>query len=335
MSRVFGQALNITGFVFVMLLLIDYLNVMTRGLWKGQLASNRWGQYLLAAILGATPGCLGAFLVVGMYTHRLLSMGALVTAMIATSGDEAFVMFAMVPGPALALSLALLVIGILAGAITDRFHSGHPDQCIQMVVHEEEACRCFRHGEVLAQLKSMTPARGALLLLLVSLLVALARGYLGPPVWNWIRVTTLTLTAASLLIVGTVPEHFLEHHLWNHVVRKHVPRIFAWTLGTLLALHFLQQYLPVEELVRNNLWVVLLVASLVGLIPESGPHLVFLTLYAQGAIPISILLASSVVQDGHGMLPLLAHSRKDFMYVKAINFGAGLGVGALALLFHI
>ena len=76
---------------------------------------------------------------------------------------------------------------------------------------------------------------------------------------------------------------------------------------------------------------VLLVAALVGLIPESGPHLVFVTLYSQGAVPLSILLASSIVQDGHGMLPLLAHSRRDFVTVKIINFGAGLGIGALAL----
>lgn len=335
MNQVISQTFNVTGFVFVMLLLIDYLNVMSRGLWKGQLAGNRWSQYLIAALLGATPGCLGAFLVVGMYTHRLLSMGALVTAMIATSGDEAFVMFAMVPGPALVLTLALLVIGILVGAITDRFHAGHPDGCVQMEVHEDDTCRCFNRQEILPQLMNLTLARGVLLLLLVSLLVALVSGILGPPVWNWIRVTALIMTIISLFIVSTVPDHFLEHHLWNHVVRKHVPRIFAWTLGTLLVLHFLQQYLPMEELIKGNLWVVLLVASLVGLIPESGPHLVFLTLYAQGTIPISILLASSIVQDGHGMLPLLAHSRRAFAYVKIINFSAGLGIGALALLFGV
>ncbi|HMB15715.1 MAG TPA: hypothetical protein VKN62_05315, partial [Pelovirga sp.] len=57
------------------------------------------------------------------------------------------------------------------------------------------------------------------------------------------------------------------------------------------------------------------------------PHLVFLTLYSQGAIPFSILLASSIVQDGHGMLPLLADSRRDFFQVKAINLVIGLGVG--------
>ena len=57
--------------------------------------------------------------------------------------------------------------------------------------------------------------------------------------------------------------------------------------------------------------IVLLVACLVGLIPESGPHLIFLTLYAEGTIPLSIFLASSIVQDGHGMLPMLAESQQN------------------------
>jgi|LGVE01.1.fsa_nt_gb hypothetical protein len=60
--------------------------------------------------------------------------------------------------------------------------------------------------------------------------------------------------------------------------------------------------------------------------------LVFLTLFSQGAGPFSILLASTIVQDGHGMLPLLADSRTDFILIKAINFSAGFSVGILGYL---
>ena len=72
-------------------------------------------------------------------------------------------------------------------------------------------------------------------------------------------------------------------------------------------------------------------ACLIGLLPESGPHLIFVTLFAKGMIPISILLASSVVQDGHGMLPMLAHSRREFFIIKATNFSVGLLLGAAAI----
>ena len=54
------HALMITGFVFVMMLVIEYLNVLTQGVWQSGLRGRRWRQYLLAALLGATPGCMGA-----------------------------------------------------------------------------------------------------------------------------------------------------------------------------------------------------------------------------------------------------------------------------------
>ncbi len=331
MQHVVAHALSITGFVFVMMLVIEYLNVLTSGAWQGKLAGNRWRQYVIAALLGVIPGCLGAFMVVGMYSHRLLSLGAVVAAMIATSGDEAFVMLAMMPRQAIMLSLVLLVVGIIAGALTDAFARSQDDVCNGLEVHEDLQCRCFSHGQIRHQLQVMSPVRGVLVVSLVVFIVAVASGLVGPAQWNWIRITYLSLSAIALLIIATSPEHFLEQHLWHHVARQHLPRIFAWTLGALLLMHVLTEYLHLEGLIRENPWTVLVIACLVGVIPESGPHLVFLTLYVEGAVPLSVLLASSIVQDGHGMLPMLAHSRRDFVQIKLINLAVGLGVGALGL----
>jgi hypothetical protein len=92
---VLKHALMITGFVLIMMLVIKYINVQTRGTWQRMLRQSRFGQYLLGAFLGVVPGCLGAFTVVSLYSHRTVSFGALVAAMVATSGDEAFLMFSM------------------------------------------------------------------------------------------------------------------------------------------------------------------------------------------------------------------------------------------------
>jgi len=60
--------------------------------------------------------------------------------------------------------------------------------------------------------------------------------------------------------------------------------------------------------------------------------MVFVTMFAEGTILFGILLASSVVQDGHGMLPLLAESKRSFISVKIVNFAVGLIVGFLCYL---
>jgi hypothetical protein len=52
-------------------------------------------------------------------------------------------------------------------------------------------------------------------------------------------------------------------------------------------------------------------------------------------MPLSALVASSVVQDGHGMLPLLAESWREFLTVKAITFAAGLAAGYVLLVFGL
>ncbi len=329
------HATMITAFVFVMMLVIEYLNVQTSGGWQEHVARHRWGQYILAAALGAVPGCLGAFAVVAMYSHGALTVGAVVAAMVATSGDESFVMLAMIPRQALTITVALFALGVVAGAATDavtrRGKSWQLPPCDGLELHVDERCTCFPRGQILHQWRKCAPHRGILAVALALFAAALVLGDVGPHQWNWIRVTLLVVSVVALFIVSTVPDHFLEEHLWHHVARKHIPRVFLWTLGALLAIHVLTDSLHLEGTIREGQWLVLLIACVLGVIPESGPHLVFVTLYVQGAVPLSVLLASSIVQDGHGMLPMLAHSGRAFLAIKAANLVVGLACGALAM----
>ena len=326
----------ITGFVGLMMLVIEYANVLSRGLMQDRVANRRIVQYLLAVLLGATPGCLGAFAVVGLYSHRVMSLGALVAAMIATSGDEAFVMFALFPGTALMLTCILIVVGLIGGWLTDVFVSKRVAARSQisdrLEIHDPEVCECFPRGRILEQWRELSLARGVLMAALLLFAFGIASGSVGPPEWDWKRVTLMVVTLVGAFIVSTVPEHFLKEHLWEHVARQHVHRVFLWTFGALLVTHLLSTQLHLDEVVRENQLVVTAIAALVGVIPESGPHLLFTTLFAKGVVPFGVLLTSSIVQDGHGMLPLLAHSRKEFLMVKAINLLLGGITGSLIYL---
>lgn len=337
--EIFKHALMITSFVFIMMLLIEYINVQTQGRWQDTLKESRWGQYLLGAFLGAMPGCLGAFTIVSLYSHRVVSFGALVTTMIATSGDEAFVMFSMFPAEALWLTVILFAVGIGTGYVTDIFykkqhllidHLGH-----QYPMHTSDTCHCFPKDMIWQQLKHITFQRTLLISIFLVFLIILITSSVGPDIWNWKRVTFAVGALFGLFVVSTVPNHFLEQHLWEHVLKKHLPRIFLWTFGALLIIHSLENYINVETWVQDNYLLVLLIAVAVGVIPESGPHLVFVTMFASGSLPFSILLASSIVQDGHGMLPMLAVSKRGFIWVKLINMAVGFLVGISGLLLSL
>jgi hypothetical protein len=324
LAHAFKEGLMITGFIFVMMLVIEYVNVQTKGIWHDVLKRGKWMQYLIAALLGAIPGCLGAFTAVTLFSHGIISFGALVATMIATSGDETFVMLAMFPGTALLVMALTFVIGIISGFLTDKFINlpEKPGRLkhFNLPLHDEDCQNCFPRGEIKKQL---------LIVIILVLLVLVAAGTIGPQEWNWIRITLMVTILISLFIVGTVPDHFLKEHLWNHIVKIHIPKIFLWTFGTLLVIGILMQYINIADWIADNLVITLLVAVLVGIIPESGPHLVFVALFFNGTLPFGVLLASSIVQDGHGMIPLLAESKRSFLLVKSINVIVGLVIGLL------
>ena len=338
------QSLTITLFVLSMMLIIDYLNVFTRGIWSKNLQEKPWAQILIAALLGIIPGCLGAYTAVSLYVHNIFGMGALVTAMIATSGDEAFFMFSIIPKTAVIITVALLVIAIITGFIVESFRKKKSDtnSIKHFDIHDDEPeCICFDRKHLVSQLAHISKLRFILLIFFILLLIItslnfdhLLHGFGGHDENHsehlhpqWVGITFLFVISFALFIVLTVSDHFLKVHLVNHIAKKHFLKIFLWTFFTMLGIHFLNQYIDLEHLILDNIYVVLIIAVLIGIIPESGPHLVFIILFASGNLPLSILLASSIVQDGHGSLPLLAESQKAFIKVKLINILVGFIVG--------
>lgn len=260
----------ITGLVVLMMALVECLEIWSHGRLQGRMKGRGIAQILLSSLLGAIPGCAGGYAAVSLYTHGMLSFGALVAMLIATSGDESFAMFAMFPGKAAVITAVIFVTAVLCGWITDLVLKGR-----------RPAVSCYD-----------VPASE------VS-----ARGWKG-----------------------------ISERVWKHVILHHAPKVFAWTFGTLLLLGFALNYLDIESWISDNTALMIVLAALVGIIPQSGPHFIFVSLFAGGVIPAPVLLASCISQDGHASLPLLAESKKSFLAAKAINVVVAIAVGFAALL---
>jgi len=295
----------------------------------------------MASFLGSTPGCLGAFMDVSLYIHGLISFGAIVGGMIATSGDEAFVMLAQFPGTALFLFGILFIMGIVFAGVSDKIitYFGIP-VCEACTAHHCEQCssaaddgdvgeEILHVSKMLENLRSLSFARFLLLLLIAVVMVSFILGKLGPDSWDWKRITFVGLSLGALYITLIASEHYLHEHIWDHIIKKHLLRVFLWSFGALLLVHVGLAHFSLDAYVREHMIWVLVTAALLGVVPESGPHLVFVMMYAQGLIPFSVLLTSSFVQDGHGILPLLSFSIKDALLLKAFNLIFGLAVGSI------
>jgi hypothetical protein len=325
-----SRTFTIAVVVFVAMLLVDYVNVLTRGSLSGIMKKGRGLQYVSAAFLGSTPGCVGAFMTVSFYLHGLITFGATLGCMIATSGDEAFVMLASFPGYALLLFGIQFLLGIGIGWLVDLagpFAGAHAgEECKVEILHSEDECCGFEARRIWRQLKGMSLERGLLIIGFAAAAIAAAAGILEE---GWEGTMTTVLAAIGILIVATTPDHYLLSHVVGHIVKKHLGRIILWTFFALLIVGIGLRYWNLEAFVKNHRMLVLLMAALVGVIPQSGPHLVFVSMFAQGMVPFSVLLTNSIVQEGHALLPLMSCSIRDALLVKGIKFGLALAIGFL------
>ena len=432
----------ITGLVVIMMMMIESLNIESKGLFFKGLRKTKVGQVVIASLLGSIPGCMGGFATVSLYTHRMFSFGALVAMMIASSGDEAFVMLAMIPEQALIMFVVLFVLAIAVGIITDKIYDkvhakkcdlhDHEDcgvqtECDGYEIHEHEIATsdyCPPRNDVSTSSEddrytSLRAKRGnlrhfgwkriSMLVGLALFIAALGTGKLGHDheaheghghvheseqiatgealamtceehghnhghadgegmtcdghnhdrhthhIHNegtchfdqaerveksidllsedWMNVLFAGLSVIMLVVLIFAKDHFVEEHLWDHIIKKHLPTIFAWTFGVLLALGIILHYVDIDNWISDNTALMILLAALIGIIPESGPHMIFVTLFAAGIVPFPVLLASSISQDGHAGIPLLAESKKSFAWAKLINCFVALAAGYAAMLF--
>ena len=395
------QTLIITTLVIGMMMVIEFINVRTGGLWSKKLQKSPWIQILFAIIMGVIPGCLGTYTVVSLYIHRVVNFPALMAALITTTGDEAFFMFSLFPEKALLINLILIITAIIVATILqfslkNKF-IGLKDKEMSFPIHENESCSHSHHHHHIVEknIKNISFVRALLITLCLGVLTLVLSGVIDgshhlnllmggaseesvihsmeslqvtesqshqdcgeehhhcnihgqQPTVNsqqsmanghhhhdhggeadWIRIILIILFVAILIIVIVAEEHFLEEHLWQHVIKVHLPKIFFWTFGVILCLTILNNYVNIHNIIDSRPFIVLLIAILIGLIPQSGPHLIFLILFANGDLPLGIFLANCIVQDGHGALPLLAESRKAFLISKAIKIGIALILGTM------
>lgn len=324
----FRVSLLITLFVFTMMMFVEIINVSTTGYLSRWLRSGNFLTYFIIVGISSLPGCLGGFTTISLYLHNVISRGVLIGSMIAASGDEAFVLLAMAPKKALLIFTLLFFYGIIVAILLDRLTGKRcylGKECKEgLLIHvSEENEKLFRKDFLKWSYK-----RGLYALIYFVMFFLVVIGIIGEEEWNWERYALISTSIIGLLTIIFSSDHFIEEHLTEHIVKKHVLKIFLWTFFAILFMDLVKlNSEKLYPLIKGNYFVALITAALLGILPESGPHIIFVAGYAEGIFPLSVLLTSSIVQDGHSMLPLLAESRKEFIVVKAANLIMGLLLG--------
>ncbi|WP_347310546.1 putative manganese transporter [Defluviimonas sp. SAOS-178_SWC] len=292
---------QVSAFVAATLLMFYGLEKLFRFDMGTAMGRARIMQVPIAALLGATPGCGGAVVVVAAYASGKVSFGAVVATLTATMGDAAFLLIATRPDTALILLPTQFAVGILTGWLIDRFVT---------VDYRPNGASC-----------EIAPRIGALrardLAYLAAALPGLAVGaaqiggvtlddVLGVPV-AWIALagifTGLAIWAASPVSAMTNPAD-------GPVTRmaEETSFISVWVVIAYLAYDFTAAYagLDLKALFQSIAPVLPLIGAAIGFIPGCGPQVLVATLYVNGAIPFSALAANAISNDGDALFPAIA-----------------------------
>jgi len=182
---------------------------------------------------------------------------------------------------------------------------------------------------------AMIPEK-ALLIFAICAILGIFGGFFADKIANLIKLKTCQPCEIEIHEEELDFRHFLKEHVYTHVLKKHIPKLFLWIFLTMLAVDFLMKNFDLGSIISNlPVFSLIVFAALVGIVPESGPHLLFLILFSRRLIPLSVLLVNTISQDGHGLLPLLSYSIKDTIYVQIFTTLFALAVGIVLFLIGV
>ncbi|UWQ03805.1 putative manganese transporter [Aliiroseovarius crassostreae] len=270
------------------------------------LSNARAAQVPLAALLGATPGCGGAVVVVAAYSSGHVGFGAVVATLTATMGDAAFLLLATRPDAALVVLPLSFVVGILSGWIVDRFN--------KVEFRSPGAGNCElapRIGKIRPQdMAYLVIAAPGLIVGVAQLMQVEVTHPLGIPVL-WIAMAG---TFLGLFIWATSSLQAMTNAKDNPITRmaEETSFISVWVIGAYLAYDYLALYTGVDVAVMFETVAPLLplMAIVIGFVPGCGPQVLVTTLYLNGAIPFAALMGNAISNDGDALFPAIALNPK-------------------------
>lgn len=267
--------------------------------------SKGW-QVPLASLLGATPGCGGAVIVVAAYSSGNVGFGSVVAALTATMGDAAFLLIATRPDVAIVVLPLSFAVGIISGWVVDRFSylkldAGQATHCEIAPLIGTTRKRDFASVAIFVPglIIGVTQLSGTDIYEVygpLPLFVGLAGVALCLAVWTMSKVQAMTNTKDSPFTRMTEETAFIT----------------IWVIGAYLGYDYLVEFggFDLEAMFKTVVPLLPLMGVLIGLVPGCGPQVLVTTLYINGLVPFSALLGNAISNDGDALFPAIALNPK-------------------------
>lgn len=267
------------------------------------LSTARGAQVPLAALMGATPGCGGAVVVVAAYSSGHVTFGAVVATLTATMGDAAFLLIATRPEVAAVVLPLSFAVGIVSGWLIDGLRLA------------PITARRAETGDLVPLIGRLRRRDLAFLAVAVPGLVMGVTQLTGAEIGavfgdRMVATVGLTGTAVGLAIWATSSLTAMTNSGDAPVTRmaEETSFISVWVIGAYLAYEYLAAFggLDLETMFATVAPLLPLIGVLIGFVPGCGPQVLVTTLYINGLIPFSALMGNAISNDGDALFPAIA-----------------------------
>jgi hypothetical protein len=311
-----SAVVTVTAPVFALLFLI--LLVDEAGWLSPEKLFKKAGkaQPAMGAMLSAVPGCAGSLTLTRLYTAGAVSGATLLAGHLATMGDASFVLWTGRPLATLGLLGIVLVIGIGAGLLSQRFNLSQTPPVPKTEGPEastETLPWLAAVWVLLALAVGLDTVVGLPALAGLVLGVALA----GVSLWSLRAMSQQRAKQAGVRAILTTVRDAAEITLW----------VMAADVVFTVAAH--GGGAGIIQLLHGNLMLDVAIGALVGLIPGCGPQIVVATLFVTGNLPFAAVLANTLSQHGDAIFPLLSSARRTAWRLSVTGGAVGAAAGLL------
>lgn len=306
----------VTVFVGLTLFIFHCLEVVLKVDTGALLERYSKYQIVIAAVLGALPGCGGAIIVVTQYSIGRTSFGAIVAVLASTMGDAAFLLIAKEPMTGLLILGLSIIAGVVSGYLVDTLH-GREFLQVDPAPNRQASPPPFDFGRLHWPWIAL-------------LILGAPIGFLAAfqiDVDALLGISHLALTVGCLGAVGSIALWFMNPstsasyvnrtevqssgHVWEKTTTD-TCFVTVWVVVAFLlfelSIHWTNWDL--SAVFGTSLWVVPLIGVLVGLLPGCGPQVLTTSLYLQGVIPLSGQIGNAISNDGDALFPAFATARR-------------------------
>ncbi|MDP2561801.1 putative manganese transporter [Psychrobium sp. 1_MG-2023] len=295
----------------------------------------------LAAFLGALPGCGGAIIVVTQFTKGQASFGSVVAVLVATMGDAAFLLLATKPIEGVMIMVSGLMVGAVCGYVVNAIHPENylqPDNSKAIPVHTCHAIQDSKRFKVARTFwrTLLTPS------LVLALLIAFQFNFdvISPAIEQYV-VWFGAVSAFIVICLWSIASPGQDYQAFACEDDK--PDPYSRLNKVIQDTHFVTTWVVVAfifyELCVNLLGLDLrqwftnyailapLIGMAIGLLPGCGPQILVTTLYIQGIVPFSALIANAMSNDGDALFPAIALAPKAALVATLYSSVPALIVG--------